>query len=338
MWLATATSAFVLRGAGRWLWRAITEPERVVVLGEGSLAEAVLRKLALFPDIHAEIAGVHGPREIDPSEYERVLDGVDRVIVASSTIDQSLIVSLLAFCRTRRAKLTIVPPTHGMFGTAVELSHVADLPLVEFHTGDVPRSTLLLKRALDVVASAFALVVLSPLLLGIALAIRIDSCGPVMFTQRRAGQGGQPFRMYKFRTMVAEAEELLRDLVSFDDLKEPMFKLRNDPRVTRVGGFLRRTSLDELPQLLNVLKGEMSLVGPRPEQLELAKRYSEPQSFRLAVKPGLTGPMQVFGRGELTFEERLAVEREYIENLSLGRDLRIMVLTLPAVVSGKGAF
>ena len=127
-------------------------------------------------------------------------------------------------------------------------------------------------------------------------------------------------------------------LVRFDELEEPMFKLRPDPRVTRFGAFLRRTSLDELPQLVNVLKGEMSLVGPRPEQVELVQRYRPEHRFRLAVKPGLTGPMQVFGRGRLSFEERLAVERDYIENLSISRDLRILALTIPSVVDGRGAY
>jgi lipopolysaccharide/colanic/teichoic acid biosynthesis glycosyltransferase len=144
--------------------------------------------------------------------------------------------------------------------------------------------------------------------------------------------------MYKFRTMIADAEERLADLVHFDELSDPMFKLRDDPRVTTVGRFLRRTSLDELPQLVNVLKGDMSLVGPRPEQLELVERYAPEQRFRLVVKPGVTGPMQVFGRGDLTFAERLAVERDYIENLSLGRDLHILLMTLPVMVLGKGAY
>jgi lipopolysaccharide/colanic/teichoic acid biosynthesis glycosyltransferase len=144
--------------------------------------------------------------------------------------------------------------------------------------------------------------------------------------------------MIKFRTMVSNAEDLLNDLVPFDKLADPMFKLREDPRVTSVGRFLRRTSLDELPQLFNVLRGDMSLVGPRPEQVELVDRYAPEHRFRLAVKPGITGPMQVYGRGELSFEERLAVEREYIENLSIGRDVRILALTLPIVFAQRGAF
>jgi lipopolysaccharide/colanic/teichoic acid biosynthesis glycosyltransferase len=144
--------------------------------------------------------------------------------------------------------------------------------------------------------------------------------------------------MFKFRTMIADAEARLADVVVLDELVDPMFKLTNDPRVTRMGRFLRRTSIDELPQLWNVLRGDMSLVGPRPEQLELVDRYLPEHEFRLWVKPGMTGPMQVFGRGELSFEERLAVEREYIENLSIGRDLRILAMTAPVVFSRRGAY
>jgi lipopolysaccharide/colanic/teichoic acid biosynthesis glycosyltransferase len=172
----------------------------------------------------------------------------------------------------------------------------------------------------------------------IAICVRLDGRGPIFFVDRRAGEGGKPFYMIKFRTMVAGAQHRLREVLDLDELEHPMFKLRVDPRVTRIGRFLRRTSLDELPQLLNVLRGDMTLVGPRPEQLELVERYRPEHRFRLGVRPGLTGPMQVYGRGELTFEERLAVEREYVENLSLRRDLRIMLLTIAAVFRGKGAF
>jgi lipopolysaccharide/colanic/teichoic acid biosynthesis glycosyltransferase len=144
--------------------------------------------------------------------------------------------------------------------------------------------------------------------------------------------------MFKFRTMHVGAERSLSDLVQVDELSEPMFKLRSDPRVTRVGRVLRRLSLDELPQIWNLVRGDMSLVGPRPEQLELVERYEPEHRFRLSVKPGLTGPMQIHGRGELNFSERLAVELEYVENLSLGRDLRILALTPVSVIRGTGAF
>ena len=235
-------------------------------------------------------------------------------------------------------KLSIVPPARGLFGTAVQLRHVADLPVVEYNTWDVSRSTLLLKRMLDVAVASVILVITAPLCVLTVLAIRLSSAGPAFYVQTRAGLHGREFRIYKFRTMLADAEEVLPSLVEFDTLDEPVFKLARDPRVTRLGRFLRRTSLDELPQLLNVLKGDMSLVGPRPEQVELVRRYRPEHLFRLAVKPGLTGPMQVFGRGRLTFEERLSVEREYIENLSISRDLQILALTIPSVFEGRGAY
>jgi exopolysaccharide biosynthesis polyprenyl glycosylphosphotransferase len=263
---------------------------------------------------------------------------VDRIILASASIDEALIAHLVARCRERRMKLSVVPPARGMFGTAVQLRHIADLPVIEYNTWDVSRSTLLLKRALDLVGAAVALVVVAPLMLAIAVAVRLDSRGPVLFVQRRVGLDGRAFAILKFRTMVAGADDDLSALVRIADLDAPAFKLPRDPRVTRIGRLLRRTSLDELPQLLNVLRGDMSLVGPRPEQVEVVDRYAEEHRLRLAVKPGLTGPMQVYGRGALTFEERLAVEREYIENLSIGRDLRLLALTLPSVVNGRGAF
>jgi lipopolysaccharide/colanic/teichoic acid biosynthesis glycosyltransferase len=181
-------------------------------------------------------------------------------------------------------------------------------------------------------------VVATPIIFAAAAAVKLTCRGPAFFVQARAGLNGRPFEMVKLRTMCIDAEERLCALVDLEALDKPVFKLREDPRVTRLGQFLRRTSIDELPQLLNVLRGEMSLVGPRPEQLDLVERYRPEHHFRLSVKPGLTGPMQVNGRGELTFDERLAVEREYIENLSLGRDLRILALTLIPVFTGRGAY
>ncbi len=209
--------------------------------------------------------------------------------------------------------------------------------MFEYVTSDVSRSTMMLKRALDLIVGDSARpVVLGLLFPLIALAIWLEDRGPVLFVQRRAGLNGDPFRLFKFRTMYVGAERSLEELL--DELPEPMFKFRRDPRVTRVGRVLRRLSLDELPQIWNLLRGDMSLVGPRPEQLELVERYSPEHRFRLEVKPGLTGPMQVHGRGELTFEERLAVELDYVENLSIGRDLRILALTPVSVDSGHGGF
>jgi lipopolysaccharide/colanic/teichoic acid biosynthesis glycosyltransferase len=168
--------------------------------------------------------------------------------------------------------------------------------------------------------------------------IRLDSPGPAVFRQYRAGRHGEPFKFLKFRTMCEDAQERISEVVSLDDLKEPMYKLRRDPRVTRVGRFLRRTSLDELPQLFNVLRGDMSLVGPRPEELWLVERYGDTERFRLEMRPGMTGPMQVHGRGQLTFQERLAVEREYVENYGLKKDLQILLRTAGAIFRANGAY
>jgi exopolysaccharide biosynthesis polyprenyl glycosylphosphotransferase len=336
--LASGTT-FVGRSLVRIVWRRVTPRERTMVIGRGRLATATRRKIALFSDIHLDVVAVRKECAAEdlPTSPDW-LEGIDRVILAAQAIDETLIARLVSICRREKIKFSVIPPVRGMFGTAVQLSHVAELPVVEYNTWDISRSTILLKRIIDVVASLAALLLVVPLLLVIALAIKLDSRGPVFFVQLRAGRDGDAFRMLKFRTMLWNAEELLEGLVSVDDLEDPMFKLENDPRVTRVGRLLRKTSLDELPQLLNVLRGDMSLVGPRPEQVEIVELYRPEHQFRLAVKPGLTGPMQVFGRGELSFEERLAVERDYIENLSLGRDFRILALTFSAVANGKGAY
>jgi len=197
---------------------------------------------------------------------------------------------------------------------------------------------LTLKRAVDVVGSALALLVLWPLMLFVACAIKLDSPGPVLFVQDRAGKGGRPFRFYKFRSMVWNAEEMLQGMVDIEGLPSPAFKIRDDPRVTRVGRLLRRTSIDELPQLWNVLRGEMSLVGPRPEEMRIVRLYDEQEKRRLAMKPGITGPMQVDGRGLLTFKERVDLELAYIENYGLREDLKILAKTVPAVVRGTGSY
>jgi exopolysaccharide biosynthesis polyprenyl glycosylphosphotransferase len=338
VWGTALGLGFTFRAGMRTLWRRVTAPQRVLIVGDGPLAHAVVRKLELFPDIHAEIAGRIESCSALHDRLEEIGDNVDRIVIACSELSEDLLERLLPFCRLRGVKLTIVPPTRGMFGTATHLTHIAELPLLDYNTWDISRTTVALKRAFDLSLALVALVATLPLFLVAGLATVLDSGLPIFFRQTRGGEHAHPFQMLKFRTMVREAEARLPDLVRFDELADPMFKLRADPRVTRVGRVLRRTSLDELPQLINVLRGEMSIVGPRPEQLDLVERYAPEHQFRLHVKPGITGPMQVYGRGELTFDERLAVEREYVENLSLARDVRIVLMTLPAVLGRRGAF
>jgi lipopolysaccharide/colanic/teichoic acid biosynthesis glycosyltransferase len=320
----TMVADFVLRVGARSVWRASTQRERALIVGSGSLAHAMRRKMTLFNDLHMEV--------VDPEDDD---GGIDRVVLAHERIDAGEIAVISGICHTYEAKLSLVSPLRGQ-ATPHQISRLAELPVFEYLTADVSRSTMMLKRGLDLLVGIPMALVAAALFPVIALAIWLEDRGPVLFTQTRAGIWGKPFRLFKFRTMHVGADRSLADLL--DELPEPMFKFRSDPRVTRVGRVLRRLSLDELPQIWNLIRGDMSLVGPRPEQLELVDRYSSEHRFRLDVKPGLTGPMQVHGRGELTFEERLAVELDYVENLSIGRDLRILALTPVCVIRGTGAF
>lgn len=200
------------------------------------------------------------------------------------------------------------------------------------------RAGLAAKRALDLIIAVPAFIVLLPVMVIIGIAIRIDSPGPAIFKQKRAGLKGVPFTIYKFRTMVKDAERNFSINVSQEELKDFVFQDENDTRITRLGAFLRKTSLDELPQLLNVINGTMSLVGPRPEIFEIVDMYDEEQRRRLDVKPGITGLAQIMGRGELRLEETIAYDLEYIRNLSLRTDLMLIFKTLGAVITRKGAF
>jgi len=199
------------------------------------------------------------------------------------------------------------------------------------------------KRAVDLVGTLIGMLLLAPVMLGIILLIRLDSPGPVLFRQMRRGRHGRLFHVLKFRTMVADAEQRLDDLEEHNESKHGvLFKLRDDPRVTSLGGFLRRSSLDELPQLVNILRGEMSLVGPRPLQLRDSDKLREldPEGFvcRLQVLPGLTGPWQVGGRKDTDYSHMVKLDRDYVENWSLARDLRIIARTFIVVLGGRGAY
>jgi exopolysaccharide biosynthesis polyprenyl glycosylphosphotransferase len=349
--------AFVLRALARMLWRRQVPPERAMVLGSGKLADAVTRKLAIEPGHHLSVLELAGPKELfangnghthpelkveelskEDLEFLLLEAEVERVVLAVPELDEEMLSRVVSACRSTGVKLSVLPPMRAMLGTAVRLTHIAEMPVIEYGTWGTSPSTMAMKRAMDVVVSAAGVVVLAPLMLVIAIAVRLDSRGPSMFRQMRAGRDGRPFRMWKFRTMCHDAEARVSEVIAIDELREPMFKLREDPRVTRVGRYLRRTSLDELPQLFNVLRGDMSLVGPRPEEVWLVERYGETQRFRLQMRPGLTGPMQVHGRGELNFQERLAVEREYVENYSLRKDLKILLRTGSAIFRANGAY
>jgi exopolysaccharide biosynthesis polyprenyl glycosylphosphotransferase len=338
--------AFLFRPAARAIWRRAVPRERALVLGGG--------KLALEPAHHLYVIEQSGEQvESDGDEpSDRTLEQlsaddihwllceaeVERVVLAIPELDEAILARVVAACRSAGVKLSVVPPMRAMLGTAVSLNHIAEMPVIEYGSWDAPASTIAIKRAIDLVVSAAGLVLLAPLMLIIALAVRIHSRGPALFRQVRAGRNGRPFMIIKFRTMCHDAEERISEVIRIDEMREPMYKLADDPRVTRIGRFLRRTSLDELPQLFNVLRGDMSLVGPRPEEMWLVERYGETERFRLQMRPGITGPMQVHGRAELSWQERLAVEREYVENYGLHKDLEILLRTVSATFRASGAY
>ena len=343
LFLAATIAAIGFRSMTRWLWWKRTPPEFVALVGDGPVLASLQRKFQLFKEMHLELAAVREIAELGTGreredELVALTDRVDRIVVAASGVESDLIGYLKDLCRARQVKISVVSPLRGKALPSERFVQLADLPILEYNTWDPSRSTLLIRRIFDFAVASIGLLLFIPFAIAIAIAIKLDSPGPVLFSQIRAGLDGRPFRMYKLRTMSVDAEAKLDKLVDIEELEEPVFKLKNDPRVTRVGAFLRRLSIDEVPQLINVLAGEMSIVGPRPEQVELVERYSDAERVRLTVKPGVTGPMQVFGRGELTFSERLAVEIQYIENPSLGQDLRILIHTRPAVMRGTGAF
>ncbi|HEX6781973.1 MAG TPA: sugar transferase [Solirubrobacterales bacterium] len=343
-------AGFVARGLIRFLFHHLTPLATGVVVGPPGAVDMVARRVSTHPETRLELVGYLSseseetaaelPRLGSPAEISRVAREmrIERVVVTELQTSDVHAERLIEECKAEGLALTFLPQHYGLLGPGIELNRLAELPVLDFRFSDPPRSTVAMKRAMDLVISGVLLALLSPFLIGVAIWILLDDGGPVLFRQRRAGKDGAPFTMVKFRTMVNDAEQRLPELVDIESLEQPAFKIPDDPRVTRSGRWLRRTSIDELPQLLNVLRGQMSLVGPRPEEESVVALYDERQRSRLAIKPGLTGPMQVYGRSDLTFEERLAMERDYLDNLSLLTDLAILLRTPRAMVRGEGAY
>ena len=343
-------ASFCLRGAVRFLWHRLTPAASGIVVGPPEAVDVVARRVATHPETRLALVGyLSSQAEPTASELPRlgsVADisatarehAIERVVVTEEEMSEPAAERLIEECKAAGLALTFLPQHYGLLGMGIELNRLAELPVLDFRFSDPPRSTVAIKRMMDVAAAVLVLVLLSPLLALIALAILVDSGRPVLFRQRRAGKGGRPFNVVKFRTMVTDAEQRLPELIDLDTLDQPAFKILDDPRITRIGRPLRRGSFDELPQLFNVLRGQMSLVGPRPEEEAVVALYDERQRGRLAVKPGITGPMQVYGRADLTFEERLAMERDYLDNLSVLTDLAILLRTPRAIVRGDGAY
>ena len=356
LFFALATIVLIaFKGLARVLFRAVgrrqfAERGVLVVVGAGDSARALvrgiqesgnwgLRLLGWVPLADPSHAPIDAPRLGTFEELETILDErpVDEVVFALRREELPLIDGAVATCEQMgiRARLSVLLVPQGVGKLRVEEFH--GLPLLDLSSFPDNEIRMTLRRIGDVALASLFLLLSSPLLLLSALLIKLEDGGPVLFRQVRCGLNGRKFSLLKLRTMVPDAAREKEALLSVNEMSGPVFKIRRDPRVTRVGAHLRRFSLDELPQLWNVLAGHMALVGPRPPVPEEVARYERWQRRRLSMKPGMTGLWQVSGRSEIDFEEWMALDLRYIDNWSFWLDLKILLKTFPAVIGGRGA-
>jgi exopolysaccharide biosynthesis polyprenyl glycosylphosphotransferase len=320
------------------------ERRKALVVCAGRMGRSIAQYLEEHPEDGRSVYGVlDDGSDLGNGVVGRVADlarlartgFVDEVILAAPE-NSALALQVLREARRLRLDVEMVPELFGCKPTAREIERIGDLPLICLHAERLPAVKLAFKRLIDICISGLALVGLAPLLAAIAALIKLDSPGPIFYCAKRAGRKGAAFRCYKFRTMVSNAEELKMHLKERNERSGPCFKIANDPRITRVGVYLRRYSLDELPQLWNVLRGEMSLVGPRPHPLDDVAGYDIEHLARLDMTPGMTGLWQVTARRDPSFRRGMELDREYIRTWSLGLDMRILMKTFLAVTQGSG--
>lgn len=335
-----------------WRWRSsrrdLVETRGVVrnvlIVGAGTVGRRLAAYLEQHPEGGRKLYGfLDDEKPIEGGVIGRVRDlarmartgFVDEVFLAAPS-DSKLTHRLLHEARRLHLDLEIVPDLCGCRSVGSAIEQVAGLPVICLHVERLPALPLVLKRMVDIAGASLAFVALSPLLAMIALLIKLDSPGPVFYCAQRAGRKGRRFRCYKFRTMVANADDWKMQLRKDNQRSGPFFKISADPRITRVGSLLRRYSLDELPQLWNVVRGEMSLVGPRPHPLDDVAGYEIEHLARLDVTPGMTGLWQVTARRDPSFQRGMELDRQYIRTWSLGLDIRILLRTFIAVWQGSG--
>ncbi|MBK6916326.1 MAG: sugar transferase [Deltaproteobacteria bacterium] len=325
---------------------------RVVIVGSDATAVAFLESLRKhspwsinlvgFVQLPGEAVDVRARPQLGfIGSLAGVLDRqpVDEVVFAVHGKQPEIFKAAITACDDRGVDVLLtLPPQYPSSGT-VEVANVSgfDYPMLGLRRVPTDEARLAVKRLLDIAGSLFGLLLASPIMLAAAIAVRIESEGPLLFRQIRAGRNGRKFTMLKFRSMVVDAEKLRAKLDHLNEMDGPVFKIRHDPRITKVGRFIRKTSLDELPQLFNVLMGDMSLVGPRPALPSEVEQYQPWQRRRLSVKPGLTGLWQVSGRNQVDFEEWMQLDLRYIDTWSLWLDIKIILKTVPTVLFHKGA-
>ncbi|MBV9803797.1 MAG: exopolysaccharide biosynthesis polyprenyl glycosylphosphotransferase [Solirubrobacterales bacterium] len=349
LWASLTVAIPVMRVLARTLSVHLTAPERCLVIGDQLTLHNLVRRLGRGSGINAEIVGhidLEG-EEIAPEHgfaeerltrvKERVRElGIHRVIVAPRSADGGGLLDLVGTLKEVGTRVSLIPRVLEVLGTSVEFDDVHGIIVMGVRSFRLSRSSALIKRSFDVGGALFLLLLFAPLMALIALATKLESRGPVLFRQVRVGRRGSQFDMLKFRSMVANAEALKPGLQALNDAESGFFKMADDPRITRVGRLLRRTSLDELPQLLNVLRGEMSLVGPRPLIHEEDQQILGWSRRRLDLTPGMTGPWQVLGSSRIPLREMVAMDCVYVTTWSLWTDIKILMRTIAHVFQMRG--
>jgi exopolysaccharide biosynthesis polyprenyl glycosylphosphotransferase len=345
-WVILTIAVILFRAAARFLAVRTTEPERVAVVGDATTTALVGRKLHDKPSLNATVVGRIGAPSNEGDRPDKLLGDVDhlpaliqdhrieRVVVAPQLEGGDEVVDIIRCATACGVRVAVLPRMLEVIGTAVVFDDLGGQVLLEVPGFGLSPSSRVLKRAFDLIVGSIMSLLLAPLLLAIALAIKLTSPGPVLFRQTRVGKNGREFQMLKFRTMVTDADQRKHELLELN-AAAPMFKVPDDPRTTRVGRFLRRRSLDELPQLLNVLRGDMSLVGPRPLITEEDRLFSGWQRRRYHVAPGVTGPWQILGSSRVPMSDMVTIDYLYCANWSLWLDAKVLARTIPYVLSRR---
>jgi exopolysaccharide biosynthesis polyprenyl glycosylphosphotransferase len=327
--------------------------QRTLILGSGIVAGQLVAKIksndqfgldpvGLVDNVVHDVGTPDLPRFGGFSDLREIIElqSIDRVIIAFSQVDHEELLEAIRACRDAGIAVDVIPRLFEFLDGIRSLDQIGGLPLISIGVPVLASTMVAAKRILDVIGSLALLLFFAPLMLVTAIAIKLESRGPVFFHQPRAGRRNKSFNLIKFRSMYVDAEQRKAELDALNESDDGvMFKIREDPRVTKVGAFIRRFSIDELPQLFNVLRGEMSLVGPRPlifrETAHLEERW---HLRRLELRPGITGPWQVYGRSDSPFQEMVRFDYQYVAGWSLARDIELLLATLPAVFSGRGAY
>lgn len=361
LFLYTAVFVTVFLGLSRFLIRQMRHHLRqyglgvhqVLLIGAGDVGRMVMRTAVARPELGYHVIGflddnpAKGQTDIGPfkalgptSNFPEILKQgrIDKVIICLPWHSNQTIQQLLQACEQYTVQAQIVPDYFHLTKNQIQVEDFNGIPLLSTRDLSIQGWNYIVKRTADLLLATLAGLVAWPLMGLIALAIRLDSPGPVIYKQSRIGKNGKPFFCYKFRSMVVDADARKAEIAALNEASGPLFKMRDDPRQTRVGRFIRRFSLDELPQLYNVVLGEMSIIGPRPNLPREVDEYQEWHHKRLAASPGITGLWQVSGRSDLTFDEMVLLDIYYVENWSLALDLHILLRSIPAVLWARGAY